>query len=296
MSKTTSPSTIVARRRVLKRTRRVVVSVVVWAFVGIWYFPVLWMLSTSLKPTQEAIIENPPRLIPQHPTLDNYASIFTHQSNVNIPRALVNSTIVGLATVVATLLTAVPAGYALSRLKFKGRSTVFWIYVGILAFPATMFLVPNYYIIFGLGLMDKLAALVLPVLGTTFGVFLVRQYMVGLSPDLEDAAWIDGCSRIRFLVKIIVPMVLPSIFVLGLMTFLGSWNNFLWPLLILNDPNKMTLPVALSRFNVGWGDPFRGIGPLMAGAFIAVAPTLLLFVFFHRRLMEGISIGSLGKG
>jgi len=296
MGQTTASSRIVARRRAFKQARRITLSVVIWAFVAVWYFPVMWMFSTSLKPTTEAVIENPPRLIPAHPTLENYKSIFAAKSNVNIPRALLNSTIVGLVTVAATLLTSVPAGYALSRLQFKGRKTVFGIYVGILAFPATMFLVPNYYIIHGMKLMDTLTALVLPVLATTFGVFLVRQYMVGLPRDLEDAAWIDGCSRTRFLVKIVVPMVLPSIFVLGLMTFLTSWNNFLWPLLVLNNPNNMTLPVALSRFNVGWADPFRGIGPLMAGAFITMAPTLLIFILFHRYLMEGISIGSLGKG
>jgi multiple sugar transport system permease protein len=285
-----------SRGRTFRKVRKVAISVVIWAFVALWYFPITWMLSTSLKPTTEAIVENPPRLIPAHITLDNYKTIFAPQSSINIPRSLLNSTIVGLLSVAATLLLSVPAGYALARLQFRGRKTVFWIYVAILAFPASLFLVPNYYIIYGLGMMDSIAALVLPGLASTFGVFLVRQYMVGLSRDLEDAAWIDGCSRTRFLVQIVVPMVLPSIFVLGLMTFLGSWNNFLWPLLVLNNPNKLTLPIALSRFNVGWGDPFRGIGPLMAGAFVAVAPTLLIFVLFHRYLMEGISIGSLGKG
>jgi ABC-type sugar transport system, permease component len=285
-----------ARGRTLRQVRKVVISVVVWALVGVWYFPVLWMLSTSLKPTTEAIIESPPRLIPQHPTLDNYKTIFSPASGVNIPRALINSTIVGLLTVAATLIISVPAGYALARLKFRGRKAIFWVYVGILAFPGALFLVPNYYIIYGLGMMDSFAALILPGLASTFGVFLVRQYMVGLPQDLEDAAWIDGCSRTRFLLKILVPMVMPSVFVLGLMTFLGSWNNFLWPLLVLNNPNNLTLPMALARFNVGWADPFRGIGPLMAGAFVSVAPTLLIFIFFHRYLMDGISVGSISKG
>jgi multiple sugar transport system permease protein len=296
MGRSTIGGGIATRGRILRQIRKILVSVLIWAFVAIWYFPIAWMLSTSLKPTTEAIIENPPRLIPLHPTLENYKTIFAPQSSINIPRSLLNSALVGLLSVAATLLLSVPAGYALARLKFRGRKTVFWVYVGILAFPASLFLIPNYYIIFGLKMMDSFAALVLPGLASTFGVFLMRQYMIGLSRDLEDAAWMDGCSRTRFLLRIVVPMVLPSIFVLGLMTFLGSWNSFLWPLLVLNNPEKLTLPLALARFNVGWADPFRGIGPLMAGAFVAVAPTLFIFIFFHRYLMEGISIGSLGKG
>jgi multiple sugar transport system permease protein len=161
-----------------------------------------------------------------------------------------------------------------------------------------IFLIPHFFIIHSLGLMNTAAALILPGLASTFGVFLLRQYMVGLSRDLEDAAWMDGCSRTRFLLTIVVPMVRPTLFVLALMTFLGSWNAFLWPLLVLNSPSKMTLPVALVMFSPpgAFADPFRGIGPLMAGSFIAVVPTLIVFILFNRYLMQGISIGSLGKG
>ncbi|WP_083815676.1 carbohydrate ABC transporter permease [Pseudothermotoga thermarum] len=146
-----------------------------------------------------------------------------------------------------------------------------------------------------LGLIDTFSALILPGLGGTFGVFLLRQYMLGIPRELEDAAWIDGCSRLRFLLSIVIPYIRPALFVLGLMTFLGSWNSFLWPLLVLNRPDKFTLPIALVRFTAGWGDPYRGIGTLMAGAFISVAPTLLIFIVFQKYLAQGVYLGSAGK-
>jgi multiple sugar transport system permease protein len=167
--------------------------------------------------------------------------------------------------------------------------------VAVLAFPGIIFLIPHYFIIYRLGLMDTLAALILPGLGGTFGVFLLRQYMLGIPRELEDAAWIDGCSKLRFLVTIVVPYIRPALIVLGLMSFLGYWNTFLWALLVLSSPEKFTLPIALVRFNAGWGDPYRGIGTLMAGAFIAVAPVLVIFVLFRKYLMQGIYLGSVGK-
>ena len=284
------------RRRMNKKLVKVLVSILLWIFVAVWFSPILWMLSTSLKTTMVAVSEDPPRWIPSKITFENYKLLFSPASGISVTRGIVNSVIVALLSIVAGLLLSTPAAYALSRLQFKGRSAVFWSYVAVLAFPGVLFLIPNFFIIHSLGVMDKFAALILPGLGSTFGVFLLRQYMVGLSRDLEDAAFMDGCSRIRFLVTIVVPMVMPTLLVLALMTFLTSWNSFLWPLLVLNSPDKLTLPIALVRFTQGWADPFRGIGPLMAGAFVSVAPTLLIFIVFHRYLMQGISIGSLGKG
>ncbi|MBS3968258.1 MAG: carbohydrate ABC transporter permease [Truepera sp.] len=143
--------------------------------------------------------------------------------------------------------------------------------------------------------MNNLWALILPGLGATFGVFLLRQYMLGIPRELEDAAWVDGCSRLRFLIFIVVPLIRPALGVLALMTFLGSWTSFLWPLLVLSTPDNFTMPLGLVRFTAGWADPFRGIGPTMAGAVIAVLPTLIIFVLGHRYLMRGISLGSIGK-
>jgi multiple sugar transport system permease protein len=282
----------------LKKIRKSAISVVLWVLVAAWFSPVLWMLSTSLKSTNTAVTEDHPQWIPSKITLENYKTIFAPASGINVTRGIINSLIVSGIAIVATLFLSIPAAYALSRLQFRGRTSVFWFYVAILAFPGVIFLIPNFFIINAMGLMNTAAALILPGLGSSFAVFLLRQYMIGLSRDLEDAAWMDGCSRIRFLVTIVVPMVRPTLLVVALMTFLGSWNAFLWPLLVLNTPSKMTLPIALVAFSPpgAFADPFRGIGPLMAGSFVSVVPTLIVFILFYRYLMQGISIGSLGKG
>jgi len=275
-----------------KKLQRIVLSIILWIIAAIWYIPIFWMLSTSLKSSQVAITENPPRWIPQEPTLENYKIVFSPASGISVMRGIINSFFVAIISTFLGLVIATPAAYALSRLRFRGRNAIFWSYVAILAFPGVLFLVPQYFIIHSLGLMDNYLALILPGLGSTFGVFLLRQYMLGIPRELEDAAWIDGCSRLRFLITVVLPYVKPALTTLALMSFLGSWNSFLWPLLVLNSPEKLTLPIALVRFSAGWGDPFRGIGPLMAGAFVSVAPTLVIFIVFHKYLMQGISLSA----
>jgi len=279
-----------------KKILRIIISIFLWAFAAIWYIPIFWMFITSLKESTLATSEFPPQWIPKNITFDNYKRIFQSISGISVFRGLLNSVIVAVIGTIAGLFVAILAGYALSRLKFKGRTAIFWTYVAVLAFPGIIFLIPHYFIIYRLGLMDSLSALILPSLGGTFGVFLLRQYMIGIPRELEDAAWIDGCSKLRFLFTIVVPYVKPALILLSLMSFLGYWNSFLWPLLVLSSPDKFTLPISLVRFNAGWGDPYRGIGTLMAGAFISVAPVLIIFILFRKYLMQGIYLGTTGKG
>jgi len=284
----------------IKKIRRSVIrkaaySVLVWLLAALWFVPIFWMLTTSLKPTTTAITEDPPQWIPSPMTFENYAAVARAAGGINVGRSVWNSFVVaGIATITG-LLVAIPAAYALARLRFPGQRIIFWTYVAILAFPSVLFLVPNFFIINSLGLMNSFAALILPGLGGTFGVFMLRQYMLGIPRELEEAALIDGCSRVRILTKIVVPLIRPALVTLGIMTFLGSWNSFLWPLIVLTSSSKFTLPIALVRFSAGWGDPYRGIGPSMAAAFISVAPVLIIFVAFHRYLMRGVSLGSIGK-
>jgi len=289
-------STVVKNKKKLsKRVTAAIITVFLWAFAAFWFAPIFWMLSTSMKSTTLAVIETPPQWIPNNPTLENYKIIFAPSGGLSLIKATLNSVIVAVSATLATLMLSVPAAYALSRLRFRGRMFIFWMYVAVLAFPAVLFLIPHFFIINGMGLTNSYLALILPGLGGTFGVFLLRQYMLDIPKELEDAAWIDGCSKFRFLISIVIPYIKPAMLVLSLMTFLGSWNSFLWPLLILSKADKFTLPIALIRFSAGWGDPYRGIGPMMAGAFFSVAPSLIIFIAFHRYLMKGISLGSLGK-
>ncbi len=276
-----------------RATKRILYSVLIWAMALVWFAPIIWMFVTSLKETGIAVVETPPRWIPEPVTLENYRLILSAASGgINVTLAFFNSVIVAVISTFAGLLVAIPAAYALARMRFRGQQLIFWTYVAVLAFPPVLFLVPNYFIIFRLNLINTFSALILPGLGGTFGVFLLRQYMLGIPRELEEVAWIDGCSKLRFLVSIGVPIIRPALVTLGLMSFLGSWNNFLWPLLVLTTSRKFTLPIALVRFTAGWGDPYRGIGPTMAAAFMSVGPALLIFVLFRRYLMRGISLGS----
>ncbi|MDK2839479.1 MAG: multiple sugar transport system permease protein, partial [Thermosipho sp. (in: thermotogales)] len=178
-----------------KKILRIIISVFLWIFAAIWYVPIFWMFITSLKESTIATSEFPPQWIPKNITFDNYRRIFQSISGISVFRGILNSVIVAVVGTIAGLFIALLAGYALSRLKFKGRTAIFWTYVAVLAFPGIIFLIPHYFIIYRLGLMDSLSALILPSLGGTFGVFLLRQYMIGIPRELEDAAWIDGCSK-----------------------------------------------------------------------------------------------------
>lgn len=284
-----------AVRKIRKRVRKVLISVLIWVVATIWFSPVFWMLSTSFKATLAALSESVPRWLPSPATMENYKIIFNPLSGVNVVSAFRNSLLVASAVTLAVLVIVTPAAYALARLSFRGRSAIFWSYVTVLAFPPSIFLVPNFLIIRALGLMNTFWALMLPTFGGTFGVFLLRQYMLGIPRELEDAAWVDGCSKLRFLVSVVIPLIRPALLTLALMTFLGSWNSFLWPLLVLTSPDKFTLPIALVRFRGEWNDPFRGVGPTMAAAFLAVGPVILIFFLFRRYLMRGISLGGIGK-
>lgn len=287
-------------RRIIKKLRRriktTLFTVCIWVLGIFWFAPIFWMLSTSLKPTNTAVTEQIPHWIPQPFTVENFENVFQAASGINVSRALLNSLIVAILATIAGLVVATPAAYALARLKFPGQKVIFWMYVAILAFPSVLFLVPNFYIVNRLGMMDSFAALILPGLGGTFGVFLLRQYMLGVPREIEESALIDGCNRFRILISIVIPLIRPALVTLGLMTFLGSWNSFLWPLIVLTTSSKFTLPIALVRFSAGWGDPYRGIGTTMAAAFISVAPVLIIFVLFYRYLIRGISLGAIGKG
>lgn len=281
--------------RIKKEIKTIIFSLVICVIGIIWFIPIFWMLSTSFKPTPVAVAEVKPQWIPKPFTIENYLTVWSPAGGISVANAFKNSVIVAIIATIAGLVVATPAAYALSRIEFPGQKLIFWAYVAILAFPGILFLVPNYFIIHSLNLINTFSALILPGLGGTFGVFMLRQYMLGIPKELEEVAFIDGCSRLRFLITIAVPLIRPALVTLALMTFLGSWNSFLWPLLVLTTSDKFTLPIALVRFSAGWGDPYRGIGPTMAAAFISVAPVLLIFVLFHRYLLRGISLGGVVK-
>ncbi|MEW6045972.1 MAG: carbohydrate ABC transporter permease, partial [Bacillota bacterium] len=210
-----------------------------------WASPILWSVSTSFKPNSMSI-EYPIRWIPKPLTLENYITVLTTNRSVKISLALVNSVYVAIVTVALVVITSALAAYAFARLKFRGRETLFWISISTMFIPPQIILVPRFLLVFRMGLLDNHLALILPSAASAFGVFYLRQFFLSIPHELEDAARIDGCNRFDVFWRIVVPLSKPGVATLALFTFLASWNDFMWPLIVLNSQEKMTVPVALA--------------------------------------------------
>ncbi len=245
--------------------------------------PFVWMVLGSLKPTSE-LRQVPPTWWPQNPSLDNYTQLF---SRLSFGTYFFNSTVVALVVTVGNLLFCSMLGYALAMLNFRGKNLVFVGVLAMLMIPGVVTFVPQFVLVANAGLVDTLPGLFLPFLAAPFGVFLMRQYILGLPRDLLDAARVDGAGELRIFARIILPLCGPALATLGILTFLGSWNNFLWPLVVAQTEDTYTLPVALALFAKGQNSTNYGL--LLAGATVVVTPILLLFLAFQRKFIEGIA-------
>jgi multiple sugar transport system permease protein len=249
--------------------------------------PFVWMLVGSFK-TMGELRRVPPTWLPSHATLDNYTQLFAH---LDFPRYFANSVIVAVAVTVGNLLFCSMLGYALAKLEFPGRRALFALVLGMLMVPGMVTLVPQFVLVSNLGLIDTLPGLILPFLAQPFGVFLMRQFIQGLPDELTDAARVDGAGELRIYARIIVPLCKPAMATLGILTFLGSWNNFLWPLVVAQNENTYTLPVALALYSTGQNSTNYGL--LLAGAVVVVLPILILFVALQRHFVQGIAVTGL---
>ena len=226
----------------------------------------------------------PPTWWPQSPQLDNYRDLFGKQS---FPRYFVNSTVVAVVVTTGNLVFCSMLGYALAKLHFRGKRLIFGLVMGTLMVPGMVTFVPLFVLIANLGLVDSYPGLILPFLVTPFGVFLMRQFIIALPDDLLDAGRVDGAGELRILRSIIMPLCGPALATLGILTFLGRWNSFLWPLVVAQTQDHYTLPVALALFSTGQNQTNYGV--LLAGATVVVLPILVVFLIFQRRFIEGIA-------
>ena len=245
--------------------------------------PFVWMILGSFK-TQGELLRVPPTWWPQKPTLDNYRALFSEESFL---RYFANSTLVAVCVTAANVIFCSMVGYALAKLNFRGKKLVFALVMGTLMVPGMVTFVPLFVLVANLGLVDSYPGLILPFLVTPFGVFLMRQFIIGLPDDLLDAGRIDGASELRIFRQVILPLCGPGVATLGILTFLGSWNNFLWPLVVAQTQDHYTLPVALALFSTGQN--VTNYGVLLAGASVVVVPILIVFLIFQRRFIEGIA-------
>jgi multiple sugar transport system permease protein len=258
-------------------------TVVTLGFVAV-ITPFVWMVLGSFKPEGE-LLRVPPTWWPESPTLDNYRELF---GKGIFPRSFFNSTIVAIIVTVANVTFCSMVGYALAKLRFRGKKLVFGLVMGTLMIPGMVTFVPLFVLVANLGLVDTYPGLILPFLVTPFGVFLMRQFILDLPDDLLDAGRVDGASELRIFRQIILPLCGPGLATLGILTFLGSWNNFLWPLVVAQTQEHYTLPVALALFSKNQ-QVTPNYGLLLAGATVVVVPVLVVFLIFQRRFIEGIA-------
>ncbi|HET6626225.1 MAG TPA: carbohydrate ABC transporter permease [Nocardioidaceae bacterium] len=263
-------------------TRWVYVALVVGLVVMIT--PFVWMLLSSVKPEAE-VRAVPPTWWPETVTLDNYRSLFTR---LDFPTYFMNSTLIALAVTVGNVMFGSMLGYALAKLDFPGKRLVFGLVLLTLMVPGVVTFVPLFILTTNIGLTNTLPGMFLPFLAGPFGVFLMRQFISGLPDELIAAARIDGAGELRIFFSVILPLCGPALATLGILTFLTSWNNFLWPLVVAQTEDKYTLPVALALYSVGQNATQYGL--LLAGAVVVVVPVIIVFLVLQRHIMQGISM------
>jgi len=245
--------------------------------------PFLWMLLGSLKPQAEFLV-NPPTFLPKAPTTNNYERLF---GQLDFPRFFFNSSVVALVVTVGNVLFCPMLGYALAKLQWRGKRLIMGLVLATLMVPAGITLIPNFVLMSNLGFVNTYPGLILPFLVGPFGVFLTRQFMYGIPDELLEAARIDGANEWRIFWQVVIPITVPVLATLGILTFLGSWNSFLYPLVMAQEPGMYTLPVALATFATGQYEADHGM--LMAGSVVLVAPVLIIFILFQRWITQGIA-------
>ncbi|MDK6249568.1 carbohydrate ABC transporter permease [Alloscardovia omnicolens] len=265
-------------------TRRIPIYIILSVISLIWVFPFLWMALGSLK-TQREILAKPPRLLPDHATLANFTKWF---EQLNFSTYFTNSIIVAVITVLGNIIFCSMVGYALAKMQFRGKNIVFGAVMVTLMVPSVATFVPLFVIIANLGLSNTYAALILLFLTQPVGVFLMRQFMTGIPDAVIEAARIDGAGELRIFFQIVLPQCGPAIATLSILTFLSSWNNFLWPLVAAQSDSMYTLPVALSLYSTGQNATNYSV--LLAGAVLIITPILLLFIFLQRYFIEGVAM------
>jgi putative chitobiose transport system permease protein len=256
------------------------------ALVALTIGPFLWLLSTSLKPATENIYASPPQLLPAAPTLANYERVFETQP---FGLYLLNSSLVAALAVGCNLLLSSLAGYALARLPFRGRTLLFGVLLASMMLPFQLLMIPVYELALALGLHNSRLGLVLPHACTAFGVFFMRQAFAGIPAALEEAALLEGVSRLRIWAFVMLPLVKPALATLAIFSFIAVWGDFLWPLILIDDPRLFTLPLGVNRLASTFSMDWRLVA---AGAVFSLLPILAVFVFSQRWFIEGAMKGA----
>ena len=264
---------------------RVLINASLAAIAAVTLFPLVWMAAVSLMAPGEASTYPPP-LVPAHPTFDNYRELF---ARAGMGRYLLNSIVLAISVTLLSLLLNVAAGYAFAKLRFVGRERIFKLLLGTLVIPGQVAMIPLFLLLKELGLVNSYGGVIVPAMASIFGIFLVRQYALSIPEDLLEAARIDGAGELRIFWLVVVPLLKPIIVTLAVFTLLGTWNDFMWPLIVLTDQSLYTLPVALaslSREHVADNEL------MMAGSVLTTLPVLVVFLALQRYYVQGLLAGS----
>ncbi len=246
--------------------------------------PFIWMLLGSFKTTGE-LRQVPPTWWPENFTLANYEDLF---SRLNFLGYFFNSTVVAVAVTAGNVIFCSMLGYALAKLSFSGKRVLFAVVLGTLMVPAVVTFMPLFVLVANLGLVNTHAGLILPFLAGAFGVFLMRQFIGGIPDELLDAARVDGAGEHYIFWRIVMPLCGPAIATLTILTFLASWNSFLWPLVVATSDRMYTLPVAIALFATGQQE--TNVALLMAGSVVVILPVLIVFIALQRHFTQGIAM------
>ncbi len=247
--------------------------------------PLLWMLSASFMPAGDANTLPPP-FFPRRFTTEHYTELFTR---LELARNFRNSVIISISATLIALFTNSLAGYAFAKLRFPGRERLFKLLLAGLVIPAQVGMLPLFLLLQQMGLVNTMIGAIVPGMASIFGIFMVRQYAASIPDELLDAARVDGASEFRIFRSIVVPVIRPILVTLGAFTFLTMWNDFMWPLIILSDDQKYTLPVALANLV---GEHVQDTELMMAGSVLTILPVMLVFILLQRSYIRGIMAGS----
>jgi len=278
-------TTATAGRRQPRRERLITLAILIpVAFIAL--FPFYWMITTALTP-RAAAIRVPPTLFPLDATLDNLASLF---AQAPVLLWAFNSLVIASAIMLGHILFDSMAGYAFARKRFRGKAIFFTLIVSSLMIPVHVTLVPRFILITNMGLDNNLLGVIAPSIADVFGIFLMRQFMLSLPRELEEAARVDGANEWQVFWRIVMPLSRPAVATVAIFSFVGAWNAFLWPLIVLSSRDLLTLPVGVALLQQEFS---TNVGLQMAGAVVGAVPMIVLFLIFQRHFLEGVRVGAL---
>ncbi len=267
-------------------TKTILIYLLLFTIAIIMIGPFLWLLSTALKSGGENIFQYPPKLIPESPTLVNFLKV---REAIAIERFFLNSTFVALVTIAINVIISALAAYPLARMEFTFKNIIFYGILGTMMVPFQILMISIYIFSVRTGMTDSFQGLILPVAVNAFGIFLLRQAFLTIPVDIEEAAVIDGCNSFQIWWRILLPLIKPSIATLSIFTFMMSWSRFMWPLIVISNPDYYTLPVGISYLSGLFSSNWRLIA---SGSLISIIPIIIIFLFLQRYFIKGAMAGA----